>query len=64
MCRRLCANFHAGTKVQNQNFPILAKIDFSARTTNKIRLKHFTWWFVEINSSPIKLNGKSVIRMH
>ena len=29
---------HAGTKLQNQNFSVLAKIDFSARTRNKICL--------------------------
>ena len=42
MCGRLCAKFHAAAKMQNQNFLILAKIGFSARTTNKIRLKKFS----------------------
>ena len=30
---------HAGTKKQNRNLQILGKVDFSAQTTNKIRLK-------------------------
>ena len=38
MCSRLCAKFHAGTKVQNRNFWILDKIDFSAQTTHKFVL--------------------------
>ena len=40
MSSSLRAKFHAGTKVQNRNFWILAKISFSAQTTNKIRLKN------------------------
>ena len=35
----MCAKFHAGTKVCTQNFRILAKISFSARAANKIRLE-------------------------
>ena len=41
MGRKLCAKFHAGTKVLNLNFSILANIDFSAQTKNTIRLKHY-----------------------
>ena len=33
------AKYKAGIEVQTQNFGILAEIDFSARTTNKIRRK-------------------------
>ena len=35
---QMCTNFHLGTKMKTENFLILAKIYFSARTTNKIRL--------------------------
>ena len=36
---RLCPTFHVGTKMQTKEFWILAKIHFSARTTNKIHLE-------------------------
>ena len=39
-----CGKFHAGTKVQNRNFWILANIDLFDQTTNKIRRKSITSW--------------------
>ena len=39
MRSRLCAKFHAGTASAKYEFLDLANMDFSARTTNNIRLK-------------------------
>ena len=43
-CDRLCAKFHVGRIVYTKNFWILANIDFSAQTANKIRLNFLLYF--------------------